>query len=142
MFLQSKLLFNVNIEECCMSYYMSYSCHVKVENTCIYIDVYVYCLSQIYRQMGIGSCYKTIFFACQHFSWFFLLQVLYHKSRGREEECIPGFSFKIHDCKILKSNFSLYMQAVQKECIARCRKGSSLVMRPECSTQHIDMVPL
>lgn len=72
---------------------------------------------------------------CEKFSWVFLPQLLYHRSRGRKEECVPGFSFKLHDCKILKSNFFPYMHAVEKECIARRRKRCNLVMRPEHSAQ-------
>lgn len=72
----------------------------------------MYIFRHTYRKLDAGCCHKKFWvFFCEKFS-FFLPQVLYHKSRGRDGEYIPVFYFKFCGWKTLKMCFSLYTHAV------------------------------
>lgn len=72
----------------------------------------MYIVYHKHRKLDTGSSYKTFFFFFQVRNSVFLPQVLYRKSRGRDQEYMPGFSFKLHGCKTLKNSFSLHIDAV------------------------------
>lgn len=76
----------------------------------MYISVCILFITNIGSWIQVAVIKHFFFFQVRNSV--FLPQVLYRKSRGRDQEYMPGFSFKLHGCKTLKNSFSLHIDAV------------------------------